>query len=571
MNRAERRRRQKLARRSRRQEYRSPETSLLHAAIAHHQVGRLKEAEDIYQEVLKKDPENIDACHLLGVIGYQTGRNDVAIELISKAIEKDSTQSHFHNNLGNAFYGQGRLDEALEAYQKTVNINPGFAEAHDNLGNVFSRQGRLERAIDAYQEALRIRPDYPEAWNHLGNALYGQGRLDEAVAAYQEALKIRPDYAEAHTHLGNVLAEQGKRDQAAASFERAIAYRPGYAEAYRHLAQVRRHREYDHIIDEMLAAYRAPGTADDQRMHLAFGLGKAFEDLGDFEKSFDFILEGNRLKRSSYDYNPERDREFFSDLKAVFTDHLFRKHLGSGHGDGTPIFIVGMMRSGSSLVEQILASHPQVHGAGELSDFEQTVISRCEVMTGVRFPHGLDRLGPADLQRLGNNYIERIRCYSGNARHITDKMLYNFMYIGMIRLILPDAKIIHCLRDPVDTCLSIFKNFFTGLHEHAYDLRELGGYYNLYQDWMEYLNGLLPGHIFNITYEDIIANQESETRKMLEYCGLPWDEACLSFHKTARPVRTASSEQVRRPIYNSSVGLWRRYEKKLGSLLKTLQ
>ena len=529
MNRAERRRRRKIERRS--------HPSLLHRAIAHHQAGRLQQAEDMYRQVLAADPEDIDACHLLGVIAYQTGRNDLAIELISRALKKDPGQPHFHNNLGNALYGLGSLDEAREAYQKAVNIRPGFAEAHQNLGNVFSRQGRLDEALESYHRAIRIRPDYPEA----------------------------------HNHLGNVLAEQGRKDEAAASFQRAIDCRPGYAEAYRHLAQVRRHSRHDPIIVDMLTAYQDPRAGDDQRMHLAFGLGKVFEDLEDFEKSFDFIMEGNRLKRSSYDYDPERDREFFRDLKGVFTDDFFREHLGSGPGDGTPIFIVGMMRSGSSLVEQILASHPEVHGAGELSDFERTVIGPCEMLTGARFPHGLDRLGAGDLQRLGHDYLGSIRRHSRDAGHITDKMLYNFMYIGMIKLVLPEARIIHCRRDPVDTCLSIFKNYFTGFHEYAYDLEELGGYYNFYQEWMEYLEGLLPGQIFTIEYEDIIADQEGETRRMLEYCGLPWDEACLSFHRTARPVRTASSEQVKRPIYNSSVGLWRRYEKRLGPLLETLR
>ncbi len=562
MNRAERRRRQKLERRS--------HPSLLHGAIAHHQAGRLQEAEEIYRHVLAADPENIDACHLLGVIGYQTGKNEIAIELISKAIDLDSREPHFHNNLGNAFFRLGRLDKALEAYQKAVSIKPDFPEAHENLGNVLSRQGRLDEAVESYHNALRIRPDYPEALNHLGTALYGLGRLDETIQAYQDALKVRPDYAEVHNHLGNVLAEKGRRNEAAASFKKAINYKPGYGEAYRHLAQVRRHSERDPIVDEMLKTYSDPHIADDQRMHLAFGLGKVFEDLGDFEKSFDFILEGNRLKRSTYAYDPEKDREFFRDLKGVFTGNLFHKHGRSGYRDRTPIFIVGMMRSGSSLVEQILASHPQVHGAGEVSDFEQGVIGRCETLTGARFPHGLDRLGAEDLQMLGHDYTARIRRYSG-ARRITDKMLYNFMYVGLIQVILPEAKIIHCQRDPVDTCLSIFKNFFTGVHEYAYDLEELGGYYNLYQEWMEYLEGLLPGYMFHIRYEDIIADQEGETRRMLEYCGLPWDDACLSFHRTARPVRTASSEQVKRPIYNSSVGLWRRYEKGLGPLLETLR
>jgi hypothetical protein len=229
-----------------------------------------------------------------------------------------------------------------------------------------------------------------------------------------------------------------------------------------------------------------------------------------------------------------------------------------------------MLRSGSTLVEQILASHPLVHGAGELRDLAQVTIGSSEKITGTKFPLCAAKLSPSNLEKLGADHTKRLRRFSTSAKYITDKKLHNFLYVGMIRLILPNAKIIHCKRDPKDTCLSVFKNYFTSTHKYAYDLKELGEYYKLYQGLMDYWYNILPDYIFDIQYEDIVGNQEDTTRKLLEYCELPWDEACLSFHRTVRPVRTASAEQVRRPIYNSSVGLWKQYEKHLSPLLNAL-
>ena len=478
-------------------------TTLLQQAIAHHQAGRLRQAEHIYEQIIEVESENANAYNLLGVIAHQEGKNDIAFQLISKSIAKDSNQPSFYNNLGSVLGEQGKLDDAIQSYQRALSINPDYAEAHNNLGV----------------------------------ALQEQGKLDDAIQSYRRALSINPDYAKAH----------------------------------RNLAKLKRHTKYDYEIQKMEVLHRKLDITAEQRMNLAFGLGKAFEDLGEYEKSFKFILEGNKLKRNTYTYNIFEDMDFFNNLKNVFNGQLFRKHDGDGHGDNTPIFIVGMMRSGSTLVEQILASHTLVCGAGELSDLSKIAIRSSEKITGTKFPFCVAKLSPQNLENLGADYTKRLRQFSGSAKYITDKMLNNFLFIGMIRLILPNAKIIHCKRDPKDICLSVFKNYFAAdTHKYAYDLRELGEYYNLYQGLMDYWDNKLPCYILGIQYEDIVGNQEDTTRKLLEYCELPWDEACLSFHRTVRPVRTASVEQVRRPIYNSSVGLWRQYEKHLSPLLHAL-
>jgi hypothetical protein len=306
------------------------------------------------------------------------------------------------------------------------------------------------------------------------------------------------------------------------------------------------------------------------RKDIGFALGKAFEDLRDYDKSFGFILEANRLKRKSYTYSIQDDHDLFARIKKIFSPDFFAAHEGSGYQDKTPIFILGMPRSGTTLVEQILASHPLVFGAGELTILENLTNAVCLGKATPEFPQCMLDLDRDALKKMGSGYIEKIRQYSSDALYITDKMPHNFLRLGLIRAILPLAKVVHCVRDPMDTCFSIFKKDFEGRHDYAYDMVELGRYYNLYRDLMAHWEKVLPGFIHTIRYEEIISNQQNRTKSLLDFCGLPWDEACLAFHKTERRVSTASLAQVRQPIYKDSVALWKRYEKHLEPLKKAI-
>ena len=320
----------------------------------------------------------------------------------------------------------------------------------------------------------------------------------------------------------------------------------------------------------MEQAYAKSATNDEQRMHLAFGLGKAFEDLHQYEKAFSFFAEGNSIKRRSYSYTVDDRGNFFKKLEEVFDSSLFAKHQGTGCDDETPLFILGMPRSGTTLVEQILASHRHVHGAGELRTLKRIVTSCFDKGKVAEFPESIRQVDSADFEHPGFEYIQAIRKHTPDARFITDKMPENYKYIGLIKLMLPGAKVIHCRRDPVDTCLSIFKTFFTVMHEYSHDLGELGRYYSFYCRLMEHWHSVVPGFIHDVQYESMVVDQAGQTRALLEYCGLEWDDACLEFHKSDRPVRTASAEQVRRPIYKGSVQLWKRYETQLAPLLERL-
>ena len=583
MNRAEKRRQKKLAKKAARNAklgkatIRSPGQQTvaiqesIDIAVQHHKAGRFPEAESIYQQILQTDPSQPVALHLLGVIAHQMGKNDIAVELITRAIAIKSDYVEAHSNLGNALQGLGKLDEAVVSYHKALAIKPDYAEAHSNLGIALKDQGKLDEAVASHRKALAIKPDYAEAHSNLGNAFKDLGKLDEAVASYHKALAIKPDFAKAHYNLGLALQDLGKLDEAVASYHKALAINPDYAEAHRHMAGMKKHSEYDEDIRAMEKAYAKPAISDEQRMHLAFGLGKAFEDLQQFEKAFGFFAEGNSIKRGSYSYSIDDHGHFFKKLEEAFDSSLFAKHQGTGCDDETPIFILGMPRSGTTLVEQILASHPQVHGAGELGTLSQIVSSYFDKGKGVEIPESIGQVDGADFERPGVEYIQAIRKHSPDTRFITDKMPENFKFIGLIKLMLPNAKVIHCRRDPADTCLSIFKTYFTVKHEYSHDLGELGRYYNFYRGLMEHWHSVIPGFIHDVQYEDMVADQAGQTRTLLEYCGLEWDDACLEFYKTDRPVRTASAEQVRRPIYKDSVQLWKRYEKQLAPMLEILR
>ena len=505
MNRADRRRHRKLAKTAAKNaktaqsassssEQRAA-TSLpeLDIALQHHGAGRLPEAEGICQKILKTDPNQPVALHLLGVIAHQVGKNDTAVELITKALTITPEYAEAHNNLGTALKELGRVDEAAASYHQALSIKPDYAEAHynlgtmqqnlgnldeamdsyhralaikpdlakahNNLGAALKELGRLDEAVDSYHQALAINPNYAEVHNNLGIALQIVGRLEEAVANYHKALAIKPDYAEALGNLGNALRELGRLDEALANYRRALAIKPDLAEVHRHMALTKIHTEFDQDIQAMERAFTKPGISDEKRMHLAFSLGKAFEDLQQHEKAFDFFVVGNSIKRKEFSYSINDDANLFKMLKEVFDVPFFAKHQGAGCGDKTPIFVVGMPRSGTTLVEQILASHPQVHGAGELVVLNRIVSDFFDTESWDNFSKNIQQADDNAFEQLGEKYVMEIKERFRKSRFIIDKMPSNYLNIGIIKLALPNAKIIHCYRNPLDNILSIKKTF----------------------------------------------------------------------------------------------------------------
>lgn len=412
-------------------------------AIQHHQAGQIQEAENLYQQVLSIDANHSEANHLLGLIAYQGGKNEDAVQLIQKSIKANPDNADAHHNLGLIHMGLDNLDASIASYRAALSINSNRAETHNNLGNVFHQAGKVVEAISSFKKAISLKPDFAEAHGNLGNAFKDLGELDKAISSLKNSVSLKRDFTEAHYSL----------------------------------TYLKKFTEVDDDVRAMQVLYAHKDISDRQKIYISFSLGKAYEDMKDYEKAFDYFLEGNRLKRMTYEYSISQQKDFFSKVKEVFTKSFFANNTGAGNNNDTPIFIVGMPRSGTSLVEQILASHSQVYGAGELRDMHELVKSMHSTQSTNEFPACVLDFNKGVFQDLGSQYIEGIRRHSEVEKHITDKMPENFMLIGLIKIILPSAKIIHCMRDPMDNCLSIFKTYFSELDEYAYDMIELGQYY----------------------------------------------------------------------------------------------
>jgi tetratricopeptide (TPR) repeat protein len=578
---------------------------LLGEALALLRAGQPAKAGEICDAVLALEPNQPDALHMGGVIALQTGRLDKALERLSRLARLQPRNAGALGDLGLALLTAGRLGDSELTLSRALGLKPAYPEAWLNLGNVMSALGRDPEAAECYGRALKLKPAFPEAHNNLAIvqlrlgrpavaldgarqalklrpgmaegsqtealALDALGRPDEAIAVAREAIRGRPRAASAWYDLGSIELHYGRLEEAAAHFRQAIALEPGRGEWHRMLSEIVRHKAHNAEIEAMQRAFDDPATRDAERMHFAFGLGKALADIGEHETSFDYIAAGNRLRRQRIDYSPAESDARFADIKAAFTPELFARRAGVGDPDPTPIFVLGMPRSGTSLVEQVIASHPDVHGGGEFTLLNQLVGSLGTGNAPLRFVGLFGRMADPDFAALGAHYVRDLRALSAEARFITDKTPGNFLLIGMIRLILPNATIIHCRRDPVDTCLSIWKTYFgaEGLR-YAYDLTEIGHYYRLYADLMEHWRAVLPGFVHDVDYERLIADFDGEAPKILAACGLDWREECGNFFAAGRPVHTASSAQVRQPIYKTSVGQGSRYGARIAPLLEAL-
>ncbi len=501
---------------------------------------------------------------------YKSGEMTKAEQACRKLLQSYPQSSIVINILGLALKGQGKSQEAVQLFDKAIQLKPDFAIAYNNRGNALQMQGRLQEAVQSFDKAIQLKPDYILAYSNRGSALQDLGDLDKAMESYNKAIQLKPDFVVAYHNIAGLFAEMGQINEAIVKFKKAISLKPDFAKAHYHLSNIIRHDKHDDTIRAMETLYNQEDISSQQREYLAFGLGKAFEDLNEHNQSYEYILEGNRIMRESFQYSITGEKEIFDNLKNVYSSTFFPNHVKTGNPDKTPIFILGMIRSGTTLVEQILASHPQVYGAGELNDLSYIAHKFIAGGKNKYSPRCVSDLNKAQLFSLGTNYIERIRKHSTSANHITDKMPNNFKLIGFIRMILPGAKIVHCMRDPMDNCYSIYKKHFIHEHKYAYDLSELGQYYNLYLDLMDHWRKIIPNFIYDISYEALVSDQEEQTRKLLAFCQLPWEKSCLSFHKTKRAVSTASNIQVRRPMYSDSVNLWKMYETQLYPLQKAL-
>lgn len=442
-----------------------------------------------------------------------------------------------------------------------------------HFATVLLDQHKVDEAGTANERALALNANNHDAVNLAGRIAFERGDLAAALAHYRRALTLKPDLADAYNNMGNVLKELGQLHEAQDAYLQAIRLDPNIAGVYVNLADSKKFVPGDpHLATMEALAAKTDGLSKTDRLQLDFALGKAYGDLKDYRRSFAHFLAGNAAKRATLAYDEASVFDLFDRIEAIFTRDLIAQKSGSGDPSRMPIFVIGMPRSGTTLIEQIIASHPLVHGAGELQTFNDVILTvRGPDGNALRYPDFVPALDAAALRQIGTRYVADVRKLAPSGERVTDKMPSNYYFAGLINLALPNAKIIHSVRNPVDTCISCFSKLFTAEQNHTYDLGELGRYYKRYEMLMAHWRRVLPAQtILDVRYEDVVADLEKQARRIIEYCGLPWDDRCLSFHETERPVRTASATQVRQPIYKSAVGRWRVYEGQLEPLLRGL-
>jgi tetratricopeptide (TPR) repeat protein len=527
------------------------------------ELGRLDEAEASYRQAVGLKPDLAEAHSNLGSTLKELGRLDEAEASYRQAIALQPDYAEAHNNLGVTLKELGRLDEAEASYRQAIILKPDYAEAHSNLGVTLNELGRLDEAEASYRQAITLKPDYAEAHNNLGSTLKELGRLDEVEASYRQAITLKPDYAKAHSNLGATLQELGRREEGEASYRQAIALKPDFAEAHRYLTVSKRFSSKDEQFAQMQQFFKEPRTSEQNRCHLAFALAKASEDLEDCATAFQFYAEGNALRKKQLGYEKAQDKVLFERLKAShphIAGHTFEPTIVAS--ELTPIFIVGMPRSGTTLVEQIISSHPLVTGAGELPFVFQFGGSLAVDQAPVD--------GKA-LTTFRQQYLATLKQRSEGNAIVTDKMPQNFRFLGLIATALPEAKIIHVKRDPAAVCWANYTQYFVGDSlEYCYDLDDILHYYELYQDLMKCWHQALPGRIYDLDYDVLTEHQEEETRKLIGHLGLEWDDVCLSPQDNTRSVATASNVQVRQKVYQGSSEKWKRYEPYLNGVLDHL-
>lgn len=465
------------------------------------------------------------------------------------------------------------FDDADTLLEAALRIAPGFHAARFDYAKVLFERHLYKRCCEEMQTLLAIDPQHLDYRALYASANVGLGEHDRAIELYRTLIREVPGAADLHLSLAHSLKTQGRQGEAIDAYRAAIATRPHFGDAYWSLANLKTYRFTDPEIDRMGAEEPMPSTPLVDRYHLCFALGKAFEDRGDYAASWCHYAKGNALKRAESHYRAEIIEANTRSQIEVCTREFFAARAGVGDPSPAPIFIVGLPRAGSTLLEQILASHSQVDGTQELADIPRIVLDlqgREPDFEQPRYPAVLTELQPDDFRQLGEKYLRDTRTYRGNAPYFIDKMPNNFRHVGLIHLMFPNARIIDARREPMACCFSNLKQLFATGQEFTYSMEDIARYYRTYLDVMDHWNAALPGRVLRVHHEDVVDNLESSVRRLLDFCGLPFEASCLEFHKTERSVRTASSEQVRQPIFRDSLDQWTRYAPYLAPLQEML-
>ena len=499
---------------------------------------KFAEAEDLYRQILIRHPDNVSAMRLWARLGVQ----------------------------------EKRYADAEPLLQQAVKVAPGFSRAWADLCSVQIEQENFDDAIKNAKRLIKLQPRVPDGHIWLAFASALAGRHKDAVEFFDNALEISPNHFGALCGKGNACRTIGDQDAAIALFRRSIKANPLHAEAYWSMANLKTFRFEESEVDDMLALVGDERIPPVGKVQLNNALGLEFDGRKEYDRAFEFFDRGNTLRREQEFYDRVENEEKVDVSIQAFTQQFLEDSAGHGDPEPAPIFIVGLPRSGSTLLEQILSSHSMVDGTHELADLSKVIRSNRK-LTGakLRYPKTIANIDADGFKRLGSEYIERTHRHRGDCPFFTDKNPNNFVHVGLLHLILPNAKIINARRHPLDSCFGSYKQLFAQGQPFTYDLIELGEYYLQYQRMMDHWHEALPGKVLDVQYEEVVTDLEGQVGRILEYCELDWEDSCLRFHETSRSVKTASSEQVRQPIYSSSINTWRHYEPHLGALIEVLE
>ena len=499
---------------------------------------KFAEAEKIYRRILARHPDNVSAMRLWAALGVRQKQYADAEVLLKKAVELAPDFALAWADLWIVQFEQEKSEDAIKSAKRLINLEPRRANGHLLLGSAHMSAGHHQDALESYDNALEITPDHVGAWCGKGNVSRTIGDQDGAISAFRKSIKANPLFAEAYWNLANLKTFR---------FE-------------------------DSEVDDMLALVGDERIPNEGQVQLNNALGLEFDGRKEYDRAFEFIDRGNKLRREREFYDRVQNEEMIDMSIEAFSRQFLEDNYGHGDPEPAPIFIVGLPRSGSTLLEQILSSHSKVDGTHELRDLALTIRSNREMSgRGAQYPKAVANIDQAGLKCLGSEYIERTLRHRGGRPFFTDKNPNNHVHVGLLHLILPNAKIINARRHPLDSCLGSYKQLFAEGQSFSYDLVELGEHFLQYQRLMDHWHEVLPGKVLDVQYEEVVADLEGQVRRILEYCELGWEDTCLRFHETSRPVKSASSEQVRRPIYSSSVNTWRHYERHLGALIEVLE
>ena len=524
--------------------------------------GNLISAEKGYKLLIKQNNIVNNLFASLGLIYLKTNRVKTALKFFNKELKINPLNTVALNNLGVINLDLKNYRIAKNYFLKALKISSN-AKTLYFLGLILTELEDFDKAIEFYNKSILMKKNADASCN-IGYLYYFLGSLDKAKKNILDAIKINPKHDAAYNNLGLINMAYGNFIDAKQNFLYAIKCNPINTKAHFNISKLLNYKDDNEQFKKLLILSKSTKLNEEKKGSLYFALGKALGDKGDHKKSFYYYKKANFLKRSTIKYSSKNNVDLFKNIKRTFNKFVINKFKNYGAKDMSPIFIVGMPRSGTSLIEQVLASHSKVFGAGEITYLDDT-INKFFIHKKTLFDS--KTFFKKNFCNAGNYYIKKIKEISPDKKYIINKLPLNFRWLGLIKLILPNAIIIHCKRNPMDTCLSVFQqNFYAKGNEYSFKLSEIGIFFNLYIDIMNHWKKILPNCFYEIEYEDFINNQKKETKKLLDYCNLKWENKCMNFHKTIRPVRTSSDHQIRKKIYSNSINRWKIYKQELKKL-----